>query len=300
MDAVTIKNLTKKYELTTALDNVSFNIKKGEIFGFLGPNGAGKTTTINCITQLANPTSGKIKINGFDTNKDYLEAKKQVGLSPQDLQMDVYFSILEILVYQAGYFGIPSKKAKQRALELLKEFGLEHKKNSKIRELSGGMKRKISIIKAIMHNPKILILDEPTAGLDVDSRIDLWKFVKKLNKKGMTIILTTHYIEEAEKLSDKIAIINKGKIAKLEKTKKIIDDFSINVIEVEVENKDVELKGFEYEKKGRKIIIKTSKKNQSKTLDKVLLELKKKKKIINFSINQDSLENIFRRIVNEK
>lgn len=296
---IEIKNIIKKYDSFLAVDNISLKINKGEIFALLGPNGAGKTTLINCITQLSNITSGSIKVNGCDNKTNYLEARKQIGLSPQEFLIDPYFTIIELLTYQGGYFGLAKKEAKKRAIKLLKEFNLFEKKDSKLKELSGGMKRKISIIKALMHKPEVLILDEPTAALDVDSRIELWSFIKKLNENKITIILTTHYIEEAERLSDRVAIINKGKLVKLDKTKNILDNLSQNLIIIHTK-KDSNPKDFKYEKEKNKLIIKTSKKDQSKKLREVLKKLEQQKiDVENFQIKQDNLENIFRRIVNE-
>lgn len=303
MHAITVSNLHKKYPNATAIEDINFNINKGEIFGLLGPNGAGKTTTIGCITQLVNPTRGQIKVHGYDIKENYIEAKKLIGLSPQELQFDPYFSVLETLTYQAGYFGIPYKIAKKRALKYLKDFDLESKQNDKNRKLSGGMKRKVSIIKALMHNPKILILDEPTAGLDVDSRYELWAFIEKLNKKNnITVIITTHYIEEVEKLSNRTCIINKGKVVKLEETSKITQELSQNIISIETNaTKKPQLSIQEFTFNKGIIQIKSNKKNQNNILTKVFDELKSKKiHINNFNIDQDNLENIFRRIVNDK
>ncbi|MCF7866365.1 ABC transporter ATP-binding protein [Candidatus Woesearchaeota archaeon] len=307
MNSIEIQGLVKKFtikkkkEEVFAVNNISFNIKKGEIFGFLGPNGAGKTTTINCITQLSNKTSGKILVNGHDVEKQYREARNQIGLSPQDLTFDPYFTILEILVYQGGYFGMLKKQAQKRAEKLLKQFELWEKRKSRIKQLSGGMKRKLSIIKAMMHKPEILILDEPTAALDVDSRYELWEFIKKLNEQGITIILTTHYIEEAEKLADRIAIINKGKIIKLEEKEKIIEDLSQNKITIYLkEDKKLpkEFNQLNYDYKDKKIIIQTPKKDQNKNLRLALKILEEQKiEIENFSVDQDNLENIFRRLI---
>lgn len=303
MDAITVKNLQKKYKNETALFDINLTVKKGEIFGLLGPNGAGKTTTIGCITQLVNPTKGEIKVHGHDIKQEYVEAKKLIGLSPQELQFDPYFTLLETLVYQAGYFGIPSKIATKRARKYLKEFDLLHKQNEKNRKLSGGMKRKVSIIKALMHNPEILILDEPTAGLDVDSRYELWKFIQKINKENkITVIITTHYIEEVEQLSHRTCIINKGRVIKLEPTEKIIDDLSQNVITFETNaTKKPKLSIDKYEFDKGKINIQCNKKDQNKIMQQVFEELKDKKiEINNFNVKQDNLENIFRRLVNDK
>ena len=304
MFAIEVSNLVKKYDGLIAVNNISFKIKKGEIFGILGPNGAGKTTTINCITQLANKTSGKIKVNSYDTVKEYLEARKQIGLSPQELKFDPYFSIEDILIYQAGYFGIKEKIARKRAIELLKLFGLYEKRKLTIRELSGGMLRRLSLAKAMVHSPSILILDEPTAALDVESRHSLWEYIKKLNKEGITIILTTHYIEEAERLCDRICIIHKGRIIKLEKKEKLIEDLSKNVIRFYLNEKTklpLEIKNYIYNYEENILEIHDTKKEQGKALNDVLKLFDKCKiPIINFTIEQDTLENIFRRLVNEK
>lgn len=301
MISIQVSNLVKKYGNIEAVRGISFEIKKGEIFGILGPNGAGKTSTINCICQLASITDGTIKVNGHDVVKDYVEAKKQIGLSPQELQFDMYFSLLDILIYQGGYFGLRKEAAKKRAITLLKEFNLYHKRDVTTREISGGMKRKLSIIKALMHQPSILILDEPTAGLDVDSRYELWGFIKKLKKSGITIILTTHYIEEAEKLCERLCILSKGKIIKLDKTKKITDDLSHNILNFELAEDSkmpVKLKKYSFKYKNKKLRVMTSKKEQQHNLNEVMsILIKAKIKVKNFSIEQDSLENIFRRLV---
>lgn len=304
-ESIVIKDLKKEYQGVKAVKGVSFSVKKGEIFGFLGPNGAGKTTIINCITQLASITSGTIIVNGYDVITDYLDARTQIGLSPQDLNFDIYFSVLNTLIYQAGYFGIKKNEAKKRALKLLKEFGILDKKNELFRELSGGMKRKLSIIKAIIHEPQILILDEPTAALDVDSRYELWEFIKKLNKsKGITIFLTTHYIEEAEKLCERICIINKGEIIKLDTTEKIMDELSQNIITIYLEketNLPTAIKKYKYEYNNRKLEIKVAKKDQNKVLREVLKILEDAGAgVVNFGLEQEKLENIFRRLVHSE
>ena len=303
MNAISVKNLTKEYNGTVAVNNLSLTVKKGEILGFLGPNGAGKTTTIHCIAQLASVTKGSIKVNGYDIKKDYVEAKKQIGLSPQEIAGDFYFKIKDIVQYQAGYFGIRKKEAKKRTEKLLKEFGLWGKKEKRLRELSGGMKRKLSLAKALIHKPKILILDEPTTGLDVDTRYELWELIKGLKEKGITIILTTHYIEEAEKLSDRIAIISKGNLIKLEDTKNIMEELSQNVIKIYLTNKNKvkKVSDLEFEQDKDMIKIKTTRKKQNKNLNKALQSLAQQKiNIKNFDIEQDNLENIFRRLIYEK
>lgn len=210
--AIRIEGLKKTYKDIEALKNVSLDIPKGSFFGLLGPNGAGKTTLIKCITGLASFEEGTVTVHGKDVVLDYKETRRMVGLSQQDIYMDPYFPILSVLIYQAGYFGIPKSEAEPRATELLKRMNLLEKKDLDYRKLSGGMKRKVEICKALMHDPDIIILDEPTAALDVQTRRDLWEFIGEEKDKGKTVILTTHYIEEAQQHCDRVAIMNKGEI----------------------------------------------------------------------------------------
>jgi ABC-2 type transport system ATP-binding protein len=223
MSAIEVKNLTKKYPNTTALDDISFSIKKGEFFGLLGPNGAGKTTTINILTGLCNKTSGTVTLFGKDVVQEYREARALIGLVPQEFNFDKFEKVYNILFFNAGYFGIPEKKRPKRIETVLKELGLWEKRFSKAMELSGGMKRKLMIARALIHQPRILILDEPTAGVDVETRKSMWKYISKLQNKGITILLTTHYIEEAEELCERIAIINNGEIIKLDSKKNLLN-----------------------------------------------------------------------------
>ena len=218
--SISIKNLTKRYGKIVAVDNLNLDIKEGEFFGFLGPNGAGKTTTINAIVGLVK-FQGSIKIFGYDAVKNFREARKFIGLSAQEFNFDRYLNVKEILIYQAGYYGVKKNDCEEKADQLLKQFGLWEKRKEVPIKLSGGMKRRLTLARALIHNPKILILDEPTAGMDVELRLDLWKFLKKENKNGVTIFLTTHYIEEAEQLCDRIGIIHKGKLIMLGKKSEI-------------------------------------------------------------------------------
>lgn len=234
--AISINNLYKDYQGTIAVNNISFDIHPGEFFGFLGPNGAGKTTTINLITGLANPTSGTISIFGHDVVQDYRKARACIGLAPQEFNFDPFFCIKDLLMYQAGYYGIPRKEAQQRVDQILHQFGLHDKRNLPIKKLSGGMKRRLQIVKALIHRPRILILDEPTAGVDVELRRKLWDDLIAINKAGTTILLTTHYIEEAEKLCSRIAVINHGKIIAQDKTKSLIKAVSADMIEVRLKH----------------------------------------------------------------
>tara|TARA_Y100001970_G_scaffold219703_1_gene269627 strand:+ start:822 stop:1748 length:927 start_codon:yes stop_codon:yes gene_type:complete len=212
--AIEIKGLTKSYGDTMALDGVNINIKKGEFFGLLGPNGAGKTTTINILTGLVFHDEGFTKVFGKDTVKNFRFTRSKIGIAAQEFSVDWFFPIEKLLYFQAGYYGINKKDAGPMVNELLERLGLSEKRKSRLRQLSGGMKRRFQLAKALVHNPDIIILDEPTAGVDVELRHDMWKYLKDLHVKGKTILLTTHYIEEAELLCNNIAIIHKGKILK--------------------------------------------------------------------------------------
>jgi ABC-2 type transport system ATP-binding protein len=211
--ALQIDGLVKRYPTgTEALRGVSLEIAQGEFFGLLGPNGAGKSTLIHCSTGLAQPTAGDIRIFGHDAIHDYADARLAVGLAPQELNLDWFLTVEETLDYHAGYFGMPKKERKERARELLDIFSLSEKRNERTRTLSGGMKRRLILARALMHRPKLLILDEPTAGVDVELRLELWHYVQRINAEGTTILLTTHYLEEADQLCDRIAFIHNGEI----------------------------------------------------------------------------------------
>ncbi|MFM6972240.1 MAG: ABC transporter ATP-binding protein [Alphaproteobacteria bacterium] len=214
--AIEITNLNKIYKKNQksppkeALKNINFSIKKGSIFGLLGPNGAGKSTIINIMAGLVNKTSGTVKIAGIDLDENSIDAKFKIGIVPQELVIDPFFNVYETLEIYAGYYGIAKKN--RRTDEIITALGLQDKAKSTPRSLSGGMRRRLLVAKALVHNPEILVLDEPTAGVDVELRNQLWNYVLQLNQAGTTILLTTHYLEEAEKLCDEIAIINKGEV----------------------------------------------------------------------------------------
>ncbi|MBV8082988.1 MAG: ABC transporter ATP-binding protein [Candidatus Eremiobacteraeota bacterium] len=199
-----------------AVDDVSFDVAPGEFFGFLGPNGAGKTTTINAIVGLATFQGGTIEVFGADVVRDYRRSRSYIGLSPQEFNFDRYLTAEEILTYQAGYYGITPSRAKPRVDALLEQFELGDKRRATYLQLSGGMKRRLALARALVHSPRLLILDEPTAGLDVELRLELWDFLKKINDDGMTVFLTSHYLEEVELLCSRIGIINHGKLVALE------------------------------------------------------------------------------------
>lgn len=211
-----IKDLVKVYgkgkSATTAVDHISLSIPRGSFFGLLGPNGAGKSTTIHCITGIAQPTSGEILIDGTDVVKDYRLARTKVGLSPQEFNVDIFSTPEQLMDYMGGYYAIPKEIRQQRIEELIKRFDLEAHRNVKFQKLSGGLKRRAMLARALIHTPELLILDEPTAGVDVKQRHDLWEYLKEMNGRGKTIILTSHYLEEIQYLCDTIAIINHGQI----------------------------------------------------------------------------------------
>ncbi len=232
--AISIRNLSKFYQKFQALDNVSFSVKRGDFFAFLGPNGAGKTTTINVITGLSNYQSGEAKVFGFDVTAEYTQTRRLVGLCAQEFNFDPFLTIHQLLVYQAGYFGVLPWQAAKRADELLDRFQLSDKRNYKHRALSGGMKKRLLLCRALIHDPEILILDEPTAGCDLELKFLIWDYLAQLNKEGKTIFLTTHYMEEAERLCKTIGILNHGKIVRIGDKKEILQDKSLQDVFMEV------------------------------------------------------------------
>ncbi|MBY8337072.1 ABC transporter ATP-binding protein [Alteriqipengyuania sp. NZ-12B] len=238
--AISIDNLTKRYapakgeaEGKLALKGVSFDVPQGGIFGLLGPNGAGKSTLINILAGLVTRTSGSAQIWGFDTAKNPRNAKRAIGIVPQEIVFDPFFTPFEVLENQGGFYGIP--KAERRSEELLKAVHLWDKRDAYARTLSGGMKRRLLIAKAMVHSPPILVLDEPTAGVDVELRRQLWELVTQLNKEGVTVVLTTHYLEEAEQLCDRIAIINHGELIANKPTRELVSMAREKIIRLEVD-----------------------------------------------------------------
>jgi ABC-2 type transport system ATP-binding protein len=229
--AIRIHNLVKRYapakgakgavtEGKLALDGVSFDVPQGSIFGLLGPNGAGKSTLINILAGLVNKTSGTAEIWGFDIDRHRRNASRSIGIVPQEIVFDPFFTPFEVLENQAGFYGIPA--ALRRSEALLEAVRLADKRNAYARTLSGGMKRRLLVAKAMVHTPPILVLDEPTAGVDVDLRRQLWELVSELNREGVTVVLTTHYLEEAEELCDRIAIINHGRVIADKPTRELV------------------------------------------------------------------------------
>ncbi len=223
MHALEIRNLTKTYASgIRALDGIDLNVDQGEFFALLGPNGAGKSTAIGIISSLINKSSGLIKVFGIDTDHDFDRAKSLIGLVPQELNFSQFESVSEIVLNQAGYYGIPRRSARANTERFLRQLGLWDRRNQRSRDLSGGMKRRLMIARALVHEPKLLILDEPTAGVDIELRRSMWDFLRDLNAAGTTIILTTHYLEEAEHLCRNIAIINRGQIIENTSMKRLL------------------------------------------------------------------------------
>jgi ABC-2 type transport system ATP-binding protein len=233
VQALHIEDLVKRYPTgVEALRGVSLDIKPGELFGLLGPNGAGKSTLIHCTTGLAQTTSGTIEVFGHDAiGKGYGEARQAVGLAPQEVNLDWFLTVEETLDYHAGYFGMPKRERRERTKELLETFSLTEKRDERTRTLSGGMKRRVVLARAMMHRPRMLILDEPTAGVDVELRLELWHYVQRINEEGTSILLTTHYIEEAEQLCDRIAFINEGRIVGEGTSSQLADRFGVANLE---------------------------------------------------------------------
>src|ERR1700712_131338 len=213
--ALKITNLRKVYRRgTVAVDDLSLTVEEGDFFGFLGPNGAGKSTTIHCVTGIAEPTAGTIEIFGLDAVKNYREARRLVGLCPQEFNVDTFANPRQIVDWMGGYFGMSAAQRKSRTDMLLERFDLTEHAKKEFRELSGGLKRRVILARALIHDPKLLILDEPTAGVDVELRRDLWRYLQELNGDGRTILLTSHYLEEVERLCRDIAIVNTGRIVR--------------------------------------------------------------------------------------
>ena len=243
-NAIEINNLSKIYATgTQAVKNVNLAIKAGDFFALLGANGAGKTTIIGIMTGLINKSSGSVTINGFDIDNSTIEAKNQIGVVPQEFNFNMFEKVLDIVVNQAGYYGIPSSIAKPRAIEILTRCGLGDKLQSVSRTLSGGMKRRLMIARSLIHRPSILVLDEPTAGVDVELRLGMWEYLNELNQNhGVTILLTTHYLEEVEQLCKNAAIIKFGEIVKQGSVRDLLNSLDKEAYTIEVDQAK-ELKG---------------------------------------------------------
>jgi ABC-2 type transport system ATP-binding protein len=241
MPAISFQSISKSYSSPKgppgskflAVDQVSLDIEQGEFFGLLGPNGAGKTTMISMLAGLTRPSAGSVSVLGSDVQRDYAQARRKLGVVPQELVFDPFFNIREALRIQSGYFGVRNNEA--WIDELLESLGLADKANANMRQLSGGMKRRFLVAQALVHKPPVIVLDEPTAGVDVELRQTLWQFIAKLNKQGHTVLLTTHYLEEAEALCGRIAMLKSGRIVALDHTSELLKAASSNVLRFKVE-----------------------------------------------------------------
>ena len=237
MHALEIKNLIKTYATgVQAVKGIDLTVEQGDFYALLGHNGAGKSTTIGIISSLVNKTSGSVKVFGYDLDTQKTELKQQIGLVPQEFNFNQFEKVVDVLTQQAGFYGIPLKEAKARAEIWLKKLDLWEKRTHLTRELSGGMKRRVMIARALMHNPKLLILDEPTAGVDIELRRSLWDFLRELNQQGTTIILTTHYLEEAENLCRNIGIIQHGKLIENTSMKSLLAKLETEIFVLDLQN----------------------------------------------------------------
>lgn len=242
--AIEIKGLIKKYGNLEALKGIDMTLHEGEFFGLLGPNGAGKTTLINTIVGLARRSAGSISVYGMDVTKEYMKTKALIGLSPQEQNVDRFFKVRKILEFQGGFHGLTRRERSFRAVALAEKFGLKEKFNTQFWRLSGGMQKRVMVARSMIANPRILILDEPTAGVDVEQRYELWELLRNLNKDGTTIILTTHYIDEAEHLCERVGIIDRGEIAECGAPEELIHRHCKRFFSVEGERRE-QLGGFD-------------------------------------------------------
>ncbi len=301
--AVIIENLNKTYPGgKKALCDVNLSIKKGDFFALLGANGAGKTTLINIITSLTNKNSGIVKVFGYDLDNEINQVKKQIGLVPQEFNFNIFEYIIDIVVNQAGYYGISKKESKEKAIEILTRLGLKDKLTNQAMTLSGGMKRRLMIARGLIHSPKLLILDEPTAGVDVELRHEMWEYLRELNQQGTTILLTTHYLEEVEELCNSASIIKDGKIIKTDSVKNLINSLQELVYTFEVEEyKEEKLKISNFkinfvDKNTFEVFI-----NKNNSLDNFIFELQQKGiKILDIKTKNNRLEELFLNVLNNK
>ena len=300
-NALTVENLTKVYldsktkKENKALSNLNFNVKQGEVFGLLGPNGAGKTTFLSILGGTVTKTSGSVNVWGFNLDQNPRQVKASIGIVPQEVNLDAFFSPHKLLELQAGLYGI---KKKDRITDLiLKMVALEDKANAYSRSLSGGMKRRLLIAKAMVHQPPILILDEPTAGVDVELRNILWKNVKELNKEGVTIILTTHYLLEAQEMCDRIAIIDKGNLVALDTTQKLLERIQTKKINFTVKdvdiNKSLLIKGIKLKIISKNLISATYEKGSLDFREMINYLNQNEIKIEDISTEEGDLEDVF-------
>jgi ABC-2 type transport system ATP-binding protein len=299
--AIVFKNVKKNFGKLEALKGIDLTIEEGEFFGLLGPNGAGKSTLINILAGLAKPSSGSIKVMGYDVIQDYQYARRSLGIVPQELVFDPFFNVREMLQFQAGYFGKGCEND-DWIDEVIEGLDLKDKANTNMRMLSGGMKRRALIAQALVHKPPVIVLDEPTAGVDVELRKRLWQFIKKLNQKGHTIVLTTHYLEEAETLCSRIAMMDQGKVVALDKTKNLLKRFSAKNL-----NLRLDLKGKKIPASIQNLMQNLDHHSISFLIEEIaevefiIGELKKTKiKILDMDLTNSDLENVFLKLTGSK
>jgi ABC-2 type transport system ATP-binding protein len=296
--AIVFKNIKKSYGSLQAVNGINLTIYQGEFFGLLGPNGAGKSTLINMLAGIVKSTSGSIKAMGFDVEKNYQEARHSLGIVPQELVFDPFFNVREMLRFQAGYFG-KGRENYDWIDEVLERLDLTEKAFTNMRQLSGGMKRRALIAQALAHRPPIIVLDEPTAGVDVELRQRLWAFMKDLNQSGHTIVLTTHYLEEAENLCKRVAMVNRGKLVALDDTKKLIRKNSSKNLNIKIDSKDEQkvlkiLKNFQVFIENEILTITLDKLDE---LNDIIVLLKKNKiKFFDIQTTEPDLEKVFLQI----
>ena len=305
-NVVSVKNLSKTYSNQfQALNNINLDIKQNEIFALLGPNGAGKTTLISIICGIVTPSIGTVEVGNYDIIKDYRKTRSQIGLVPQELTLEQFEIVYNNVSYTRGLYGKPPSP--QHIEKILKDFSLWDKKDSKINELSGGMKRRVLIAKALSHEPSVLFLDEPTAGVDVELRKDMWEVIKNLRNKGVTIILTTHYIEEAEAIADRVAVINKGEMIIVDETSNLIKSLGQKTLTIDlhetVKTLPESLKNYKLTIVNEGLSIDYQYDTQSKQtgITSLLQDMKEAGlKLKDLNTEQSSLEKIFVELVKEK
>lgn len=299
MYALEIQNLKKVYKGgVEALKGVDLTVEQGDFFALLGPNGAGKSTTIGVLSSLVNKTSGQVKIFGHDISDELELAKSHIGLVPQEFNFNQFETVQQIVVNQAGYYGVKRKEALIRSETYLKQTDLWEKKDTPARNLSGGMKRRLMIARAMMHEPKLLILDEPTAGVDIEIRRSMWQFLRKINEQGVTIILTTHYLEEAESLCRNIAIIDKGQIVENTSMKRLLTQLTVEtfILDLAKDYPDIELQHVKYEQIDDHTLQVDIDKNES--LNQVFEQLSAQNIVVKSMRNKaNRLEELFVRLV---
>lgn len=298
MSALSISGLTKTYQGgVQALKGIELEVQKGDFFALLGPNGAGKSTTIGIISSLVNKSQGTVSVFGYDLDTQLTQAKACIGLVPQEFNFNQFETVLQIVVNQAGYYGVPRAIAKERAQKYLTQLDLWEKRNAPARTLSGGMKRRLMIVRALMHEPKLLILDEPTAGVDIEIRRSMWAFLQEINAAGVTIILTTHYLEEAEMLCRNIAIIDQGIIVENTSIKSLLSKLNIEtfVLDVQTDQSEITLTDVKYTFKNNEIEVEVAKEDG---LNHVFTQLTEQKvQVMSMRNKANRLEELFVKLV---